>query len=110
MKRLRHSKFLNLKVIKVKPLIKAIILNVKALQVPMVRLLGVDPYIINNEYYSSSQRLMAQPHYDVATGSRLYVGTSREALEDPELKDPWASIDLLFIDADHSATAVLEDR
>ena len=76
----------------------------------MVRLLGVDPYTINSEYYSSSQRLMAQPHYDVATRSRLYVGTSREAKEDPELKDPWASIDLLFVDADHSFTGVLEDR
>jgi len=80
-------------------------LSEQLLEVPMVRLLGVDPYIINNgEYYS-----MAQPRYDVATGSRLYVGTSREALEDPELKDPWASIDLLFVDADHTFTAVLED-
>lgn len=87
---------------------------------PTLSLLGIDPYIYNNEFYSSSHRFDAQPHYDAAAlvpgvradarAARLYVGTSREAAEDDTLKGEWSSIDLLFIDADHKMMSVLEER
>ncbi|CAK9071460.1 unnamed protein product, partial [Durusdinium trenchii] len=95
------------------------ILSEELLKVPTLSLLGIDPYIYNNEFYSSSHRFDAQPHYDAAAlvpgvradarAARLYVGTSREAAEDDTLKGEWSSIDLLFIDADHKMMSVLED-